>query len=238
MRGLGTIINVFCIVCGGVLGRLLGSRMSARMQDLLLTVTGVAVLFLGIGGAMENMLVISGGQLSSGGSMMMIISLAGGAIIGELLNIEEMVERFGKWLKEKSRSENDSAFVSSFVSASCTVCIGAMAVVGSIQDGIYGDYSILAAKGILDAIIICIMTASQGRGCIFSALPVALFQGSITVLAMLCGSFMTEPALSNLSFVGSILIFCVGLNLIRGQKISVANLLPSLIIAAVWGFAA
>ena len=130
---------------------------------------------------------------------------------------------------------DDASFVNAFVTASCTVCIGAMAVVGAIEDGIYGDYSVLLAKGILDAIIICIMSASQGRGCIFSAIPVALFQGSITIIAMFAGSFMSATALSNLSFVGSILIFCVGLNLIWAQQIRVANLLPSLIVAAVWG---
>lgn len=235
MRGLGTIINVACIIAGGLAGLLFGSRIKARMQETLMAVAGVAVAFLGLGGALEYMLTIVDGKLSSGSSMLMIASLALGAVLGELLDIEGWVERFGEWLKRKSNSGGDSGFVTSFVSASCTVCIGAMAVVGSIRDGIYGDYSILLAKGILDAIIICIMAASQGRGPVFSAIPVGIFQGVVTVVAVFAGSFMTEPALDRLSFVGSILIFCVGLNILREKKIRVANLLPALVVAALWG---
>lgn len=235
MRGLGTIINVACIIAGGLAGLLFGSRIKARMQETLMAVAGVAVVFLGLGGALEYMLTIVDGKLSSGSSMLMIASLALGAVVGELLDIEGWVERFGEWLKRKSNSGGDSGFVTSFVSASCTVCIGAMAVVGSIRDGIYGDYSILLAKGILDAIIICIMAASQGRGPVFSAIPVGIFQGVVTVVAVFAGSFMTEPALDRLSFVGSILIFCVGLNILREEKIRVANLLPALVVAALWG---
>ena len=236
MRGLGTVINVGCILVGGVCGLAFGSRLKERMRETLMAAAGVAVLFLGLSGALEYMLAVVDGSLSTQGSMLMIGSLAIGAVVGELLDIEGGVERFGEWLKHKSNSAGDNLFVSSFVSTSCTVCIGAMAVVGSIEDAMYGDYSILLAKGILDAIIVCIMTASQGKGCIFSAIPVGVFQGLVTVLALFTGPFLTEPALARLSFVGSILIFCVGLNLILPQKkIRVANLLPSIVVAALWG---
>ena len=111
-----------------------------------------------------------------------------------------------------------------------------MAIVGAIQDGIIGDYSILAAKAVLDLMIILVMTASMGKGCLFSAIPVAVFQGSITALARLVEPLMTEKALHNLSLVGSILIFCVGLNLVWGKKVKVANLLPAVAVAAMWAF--
>ena len=123
-----------------------------------------------------------------------------------------------------------------FVTASLTVCIGAMAVVGAIRDGISGDYSILAAKAILDMIIIFVMTASMGKGCIFSAIPVGIFQGVLTLLARLIEPLMTEAALANLSFVGSVLIFCVGLNLVWGKRVKVANLLPAMLFAILWAF--
>ena len=129
-----------------------------------------------------------------------------------------------------------TAFVDAFVTASLTVCIGAMAVVGSIQDGIYGDISTLTAKAVLDMIIILVMTASMGKGCIFSAIPVGIFQGSVTLLARLIEPLMTEQALANLSLTGSAMIFCVGLNLVWGKKVRVANLLPGLIIAVIWAF--
>ena len=99
-----------------------------------------------------------------------------------------------------------------------------------------GDYSILAAKSVLDLVIICVMTASMGKGCIFSAIPVGILQGSVTALAVVLKPVMTDAALSNLSYVGSILIFCVGLNLVWGKKVKVANMLPAVIIAVLWAF--
>ena len=162
--------------------------------------------------------------------------MAIGAIIGEFMKIEQRMEKFGVWLKKKSGSENDGDFVDGFVTASLTVCIGAMAVVGAINDGIYGDYSVLAAKAILDLIIILVMTASMGNGCIFSAIPVGIFQGTITLAARLFEPIMTEKALNNLSLVGSVMIFCIGINLLLNKKIRVANMLPSIIIAVMWAF--
>ena len=123
-----------------------------------------------------------------------------------------------------------------FVTASLTVCIGAMAIVGSIQDGLTGDYSTLALKGVMDAIIVCAMAASMGKGCIFSALPVGVFQGCVTALATLLQPVMTEAALANLSLVGSVLIFCVGVNLIWPRTFKPANMLPAVVIAAVVAF--
>ena len=185
---------------------------------------------------MEEMLVVTENGLTTTGSMMMIACFAVGALIGEWMDIDRHMEEFGVWLKKKTKSEGESSFVDGFVSASLTVCIGAMAVVGSITDGITGDYSILAAKAVLDLIIIMIMTASMGKGCIFSAIPVGLFQGSITLLARLVEPLMTEAALSNMSLTGSMLIFCVGVNLIWGKKIKVANLLPTIFLAVIWTF--
>ena len=236
MRGLGTIVNVFCILLGGLAGYFAGNRLKENIRETLMTMTGVGVIVLGIGGAMAQMLSIADGKLSSGGTIMMIVSLAAGAVIGEVLQIEKKVIRFGEWLKVKSRSTGDNAFVGSFVTASCTVCIGAMAVIGSIQDGISGDSSILVAKGVIDAIIICVMAASQGKGCIFAAVPVGVLQGLLTLSAFLIGDFLPAAALSNLSFVGSILILCVGLNLVREKQIRVANVLPSIVIAIILGF--
>ncbi|MCI9241841.1 MAG: DUF554 domain-containing protein [Lawsonibacter sp.] len=123
-----------------------------------------------------------------------------------------------------------------FATSSLTVCIGAMAVVGAVQDGIYGNYSILAAKAVLDLIIILVMTASMGKGCIFSAIPVGVFQGLVTLLAVFVEPFLTEPALANLSLTGSIMIFCIGVNLIWNMKIRVANMLPTLLFAVLWDF--
>lgn len=238
MRGLGTVINVALLIFGGLCGLLFGKKLNERIKDTLLSVNAVAIMMLAVGGVMQNMLSLSDGKLSTGGTVMMIVSLTLGGLIGETININALVDKFGEWLRIKSHSTGDDLFVSAFVSASCTVCIGAMAVIGSINDGVSGDCSVLIAKAILDAVIICVMTASQGKGCIFSAVPVAIFQGVITIIAVFVGGFMTDLALSYLSYVGNVLIFCVGLNLIRKKQIRVANLLPSLVIAVAWGFAA
>lgn len=238
MRGLGTVINVALLIFGGLCGLLFGKKLNERIKDTLLSVNAVAIMMLAVGGVMQNMLLLSDGKLSTGGTVMMIVSLTLGGLIGEIININALVNKFGEWLRIKSHSTGDDSFVSAFVSASCTVCIGAMAVIGSINDGVSGDCSVLIAKAILDAVIICVMTASQGKGCIFSAVPVAIFQGVITIIAVFVGGFMTDLALSYLSYVGNVLIFCVGLNLIRKKQIRVANLLPSLAIAVAWGFVA
>ena len=232
MRGLGTIINALAILAGGVLGILCKRFLKEHYQDTIIRATGFSVVFLGAAGTLSKMLTVSpDGSLTSGGSMVMILSLALGALLGEWIDLDAQFERFGEWLKHKTGSDGDNQFVNGFVAASLTVSIGAMAVIGSIQDGIYGDHSTLAAKAILDFIIVLIMASSMGKGCVFSFLPVAVLQGSMTALAAVLSGFMTEAVLSNISLVGNILIFCVGINLVWPRTIKVANLLPSLLVA-------
>lgn len=234
MIGLGTLINVACILAGGVVGLLGGRFLVPRVQDTLMKATGLCVIFVGLAGTLEQILTVQNGTLASGGTAMMIVSFALGSAIGEAIDLDRRFERLGIWLKQKTGSGDDAGFVNGFVNASLTVSIGAMAIVGSIQDGIAGDWSTLALKGALDAIIVCVMTASFGRGCIFSALPVAVIQGAITLLAQPIRPIMTSAALSNLSLVGSMLIFCVGINLIWKNTFKPANMLPAVAIAVIW----
>jgi len=236
MAGLGTIINVLGILLGGICGLLFGKLLKERHQQTLTRVCGVAVLFIGIGGALEQMVTIDGNALVSGRAMLIVLCLALGGLLGEILNIEGGFERFGSWLKVKTGNAKDKQFVEGFVTASLTVCIGAMAIVGAIQDGIEGDYATLATKAVLDLVIIMVMTCSLGKGCIFSAIPVAILQGGVTVLARLLKPLMTEGALANLSLIGSILIFCVGVNLVWDKRIRVANLLPAIVFAVIAAF--
>ena len=236
MVGLGTIINTGAILAGGLLGGLFGKFLHESAQDTLTKVCGISTLFIALSGALEKMMTVEGTGLVSSGSMLIIGCLAIGAFLGELLDIEGAFERFGQWLKIKSGNARDKGFVNAFVTASLTVCIGAMAIVGSIQDGMTGDYSILATKAVLDLIIIMVMTCSMGRGCVFSAIPVAILQGSITLLAGFLKPLMTELALANLSLVGNVLIFCVGVNLVWDKRVKVANLLPAIVIAVAAAF--
>ena len=236
MYGLGTIINTGAIVAGGLAGMLFGRFLKENVQDTLSKCCGVSTLMIGIAGALEKMLTVEKGAISGGGSMLLVLCLTVGGVIGELLNLEGAFECFGRWLKEKTGNAKDKSFVNAFVTASLTVCIGAMAIVGSIQDGLTGDYSVLATKAVLDFIIIMVMSCSLGPGAAFSAIPVAILQGSVTALAGLVRPVMTEAALNNLSLVGSVLIFCVGINLLWGKKIRVANLLPAIVLAVAAAF--
>lgn len=234
MTGLGTIINALAIVAGGLLGLAGKQLLNKRMQSAIMQASALAVMFLGLGGALVRMIVFKDGQLETAGTMMMVLSLISGAIIGELLDIEERIMQLGAWLKEKSRNSSDGQFMEGFMTASLTVCIGAMAVVGAIEDGMNNDYTILLAKAVLDFVIVMVMAASMGRGCVFSAVPVAIFQGSITALAMFIQPFMNNQAVCNISFVGNMLIFCVGVNLFWPQRFKVANMLPALLVAVVF----
>ena len=236
MYGLGTIINTGAIVAGGLAGILFGRFLKENVQDTLSKCCGVSTLMIGIAGALEKMLTLENGAISGGGSMLLVLCLTVGGVIGELLNLEGAFECFGRWLKEKTGNAKDKGFVNAFVTASLTVCIGAMAIVGSVQDGLTGDYSVLATKAVLDFIIIMVMSCSLGPGAAFSAIPVAILQGSVTALAGLVRPVMTEAALNNLSLVGSVLIFCVGINLLWGKKIRVANLLPAIVLAVAAAF--
>jgi len=170
------------------------------------------------------------------GEMLLVISLCIGGLIGEIIGIEAGIERFGAWLKVKSHSERDPLFIEGFTSASFTLCIGAMAIIGPMNDAIYHEYSILITKGILDCIIVMALTSSMGKGPVFSVIPLAIWQGLMTILARLIAPAMTDAALANLSMVGNVLITCVGLNLAFPVRIKVANYLPALLIAVGWAF--
>ena len=234
MIGLGTILNVAAIVAGGLIGMVGGKWLSERCQETITRGMGVCVLFVGVAGVLEKMLRVENGALSTAGTLMLIVSIALGGLVGELLNLDGRMLGFGKWLRERTGNGRDSRFLDGFITATMTVCIGAMAIVGAVEDGIHGDCSILAAKALMDFEIILVMASSLGKGCIFSAIPVGILQGAVTLLARLVEPLLTEAALANLSLVGSALIFCVGVNLIRKNTIRVANLLPSLVIAVAW----
>lgn len=236
MAGLGTLINVFAITIGGILGIIFGNRLAENHQKALISACGLCVIFIGIAGNLEQMFRIKDGVIFTSGVLVVVLSYAVGTLLGTVFDLEGKIEKFGEFLKNRAQRNNDNNFVTAFVVSSLTVCIGAMAVVGAVQDGIHNDVSILAAKSILDFVIIFILTASLGIGCAFSAIPVGLFQGSITLLAVFIEPILTTKALEYLSMTGSMLIFCVGINLVFGKKFEVANMLPVLLIAVLFAY--
>ena len=231
MIGLGTIANVAAIIVGGSIGLLLKGGLKEHYQQSLQKAMGLCTIFIGASGALTGMIYIENGALTTINTLPMIIAMVIGTVIGEFFDFDGRMETLGHYLKEKASASGDSRFVEGFVTASLTVCIGAMAIVGSIQDGLLGDPATLYTKSVLDFVIIMVFASSYGKGALFSALPVGVLQGSITLLAaLLGGGTLPQPVIENLSFLGSVLIFCVGINLAFGPKFRVANMLPALVI--------
>lgn len=231
---LGTIINTALVVLGGIFGTYFGRKISKNIQESLMKIIGIAVLFIGITGTLQYMLVIDGNNIKTQGTMMLIISLALGTIIGELLKIEDKIYKLGQWIKGKFNKKEDNYFVDGFVNTSLIICVGAMGIVGSIQNGLTGDYSMLVAKGALDFVIVMINGSLFGIGVAFAAIPMFIYQGIITVIAILSGNFIGAELINNISMVGATLVFCIGINLIWGNKIKVGNSIPALLIPIIY----
>ena len=223
---LAVLVNTLAVLLGSTVGLLARKGIPEKVSGAIMTAISLCTLYAGVSGMLkgENTLVL-------------IVSMVLGTAAGTLLDLDGALARLGKAIESRfRRTDGKTSVAEGFVTASLLFCIGAMAIVGSIQDGILGDHATLFAKAVLDLVIIMVMTASMGKGCIFSAIPVGILQGSVTLLARLLQPVFTDAALSNLSLVGSVLVFCVGLNLVWGKKIRVANLLPSLLIAVIWAF--
>lgn len=234
MIGIGTLLNTGAIVAGGLVGLLFSKGLKEATRDMLMKACGIAVIFIGVSGALSGMLTITDGIISTKGTMLLIFSLVLGSLAGQWIDIESKLDILGEKIKKAIKRKNDSRFVDGFVNASLTVCIGAMAIVGSMQDGMSGDFSMLAAKSVLDFVVVIVFASAYGLGAVFSAVPVLVYQGVITLIAAFCGSFVSQVIIDDLSFVGSVLIFCVGVNLAFGKKFKVGNMLPALIIPVLY----
>lgn len=234
ITGLGTIINTAAVVAGGLIGMGLKNGIKKNMQEIMMQACGVATMFIGSSGALSKMLVFEDGKFLTQGTMLLIISLVLGSLLGEWAGIEKKMDSLGEKIKKAVKAEDDNLFVEGFVNVSLIICVGAMAIVGAIEDGISGDYSLLMVKAVLDMVIVVVFAAAYGIGAIFSALPVFLYQGAITLTAAFLGSFVSQTIIDDLSFIGAVLIFCVGVNIGFGKKFRVGNMLPALIVPVIY----
>ena len=234
MFGLGTIVNTAAVLVGGLLGMLLKNGIAKKFETILMQTLGLATIFIGAGGVLKYMLILENGVMTTRGTMLLIFSLVIGCILGQWLDIEAKMEILGIKLKAAARVKNDNRFVEGFVTTSLIVCVGAMAIVGAMQDGLSGDSSMLIAKALLDFALVVILASTYGVGAMFSAIPIFVYQGAITVIAALFGAVISDALIETLSFVGSALIFCVGVNLVREKTFRVANMLPALLIPIVY----
>jgi uncharacterized membrane protein YqgA involved in biofilm formation len=227
MKGLGTIINTIAVIAGSGSGMLLKNGMKQKMQHILMQTCGVAVIFIGIAGTLQGMITLVDGKIQTKGAMLLIFSLVIGGFIGQAIDIEKLLDGLGEKIKTIAKVKEDNQFVEGFVNTSLIICVGAMAIVGSLQDGLKGDYSMLAAKSILDFVIVLVFASTYGLGVMFSAIAIFVYQGGITLLSAFVGSFLGNTLIENLSYVGAALIFCVGVNIAFGKKFNVGNMLPA-----------
>ncbi len=234
MIGLGAIINTLAVIAGSAIGMFLKKGLRENIQKALMSGCGVATIFIGIAGTLQGMITVSDGAIETGGSMLLIFSLTLGSLLGELINVEKRMDSLGNRLKRLFHAEKDSRFVDGFVNTSLVICVGAMAIVGSIQDGLNGDASMLTAKAILDFVLCVVFASTYGLGVMCSAIPILVYEGAMTVAAHFAGNFISEALIGYLSYVGSALIFCVGANVAFGNKFKVGNMLPSLLIPVIY----
>jgi len=234
MSGLGTLVNVAAIIVGGCIGLILKGGLKERFRKILMEACGLAVIFIGAAGAFEMIFTIEDGRVKSSSTMLIVISLVLGGLLGELINIEKGLDTAGEKLKKLVRADGDNKFVDGFVTASLVFCIGAMAICGPIDEALTGDSTTLFIKSILDGVMVIVFASVYGVGAIFSALAVGVYQGLITLFGVFIADFMNDALILNLSGVGSVLIFAVGLNLIRPKTIKVGNLLPALLIPVIY----
>lgn len=234
MIGLGTIVNSAAIAAGGTAGLLVKSGLPGRYRETIMQALGLAVLIIGLSGCLQGIFIInSAGALDRQFIMLMIFSLVTGGLLGEFLNIEQKLERTGEWIQARTGSAGGS-FSEGFVSASLLYCVGAMAIVGSLEDGLTGSTSTLFAKAVLDGVSAVILGAAMGPGVAFSAAPVFLYQGSITILARLIKPWLTDVVILQTSLVGSVLIMAIGFNMLEIKRIRTGNLLPAVFIPLIY----
>ncbi|MEI9475392.1 MAG: DUF554 domain-containing protein [Deltaproteobacteria bacterium] len=215
---MGTLINAVAIIIGGALGLLFRERFPERMTQTALHVMGLFTLLVGV------RMAIQGEEL-----IMVLISLALGAMLGEWMNIEDRLERFGLWLETRLHLTEQSP-AKGFINASLLFCVGSMAIVGSITEGLNGDRSILVTKAIMDGILSIAFAAGMGVGVLGSALPILLYQGSLTLLASKLQAFFTPPMIGGLTSVGGVIVMGIGVNILGLKKVRVGNVIPALVI--------
>lgn len=231
---MGTLINCALIVVGGVIGLIFKKAVSEEIEYSIQKATGVAVFVVGLCGILSTMLKSnSGGTIVSSGELLLVVSLAVGTLIGELLKLEQRLDKGCKKIETRFKM---TGFSAGFISGTMIYCIGAMAIVGAINDRLLGDYSTLVTKGIIDGITSIVLAATLGYGVIFSAIPVLLYQGTITLLAGALENVLVGELLSNICMVGYAIVMCIGINFLTNgdKKIRTVNMLPAILVPVVY----
>lgn len=224
---IGTLINVGTVTAGGILGALVRNRISSGLSGTVIQGIGLFTLYLGMSMS-----------LSAKNGIIVLFSILIGGLAGEALDIEGRLDSLGRWFERRFGS-GDGNFTRGFVTASLLFCVGPMAIVGSIQDGLMGDYQILVTKAIMDGFCSVAFASTLGIGVAFSALVILAYQGALTLFASWVRGFLTDPVISAMTATGGLMIIGIGINLLEIKKLRVGNLLPGLVVAVIlaWIFA-
>ncbi len=217
---LGAIVNVITIIIGGLLGLICKKGIPQRFQDILIKGMALCVLYIGISGTLQGK-----------SPLVLVISIALGAIIGEVLNLDHNLNRLGNWVQGRFKSQN-SPISQGFVTATLLFAVGAMSIVGSLDGGLRGDHSVIYTKSIIDGVMAIILTSQMGFGVMLSAIPIFIYQGGIALLAGVLEPILNDIAVAEMTCSGSVLIMGLGLNMLGVTKLKVVNYIPAMFIAA------
>lgn len=218
----GTIVNSVAIIIGGLIGVILKKGIKEDYRNTIMDGIALSVIIIGIGGG-----------ITSNNIILVVASIVVGSILGEAMKIETKLDNIGNSLQERF-GKGDSTFSKAFVTSSLIYCVGAMAIIGSLESGIQGDHSTLFVKSILDGITSLLFASTLGIGVIFSAIPVFLYQGTITLLASRVADLLTPEVINEMSAVGGILIMAIGINVLGLKKIKVGNMLPAIFLPIIY----
>lgn len=233
MVGIGTIVNVIVIIVCGIIGLVFKQRLKQNHHRILKTAIGLSTLFIGLSGALEGLLYIEEGQIKTQYQLQVLIFLIIGGLIGSFFRLSDRLDGLGRWIKKRF-GRGDDLFSQGFVTATLIFCIGAMAIIGAIRDGINGDPTLLYLKAILDGITSIVLASSFGIGVLFAAIPVFLYQMSITIFAFVFGNFLPMETRVIMNIIGNILIVGLSFNILEMKKIDVVNLLPAVFIPLIY----
>ncbi len=231
---LGTIVNAVSVIIGGIIGMLLKKNIKSEIMENVMKAEGVAVLIIGMNGVLTNMLSVGeDGKIIDNGGLVLLISLALGALIGELLKIDDRLNGLGIRMEKRVKSDG---FSKGMVSAFIIFCVGSMSIIGAINDGLSGDGSVLLIKSTLDLITAMVLASAMGIGVVFACVPLFIYQGMISLFASYIKPVIeaSPEMMTQFSMVGYAIIMCIGINFIAGQKIKTANLLPAMLIPVMY----
>lgn len=223
----GTLVNAVAVIVGGLLGLILKKGIKESYQNSINKALGVSVLVIGINGVIGSMFSVSEGKISSSGELILVLSLVIGTLIGEIIGIDDHLGKLSVSIEKKFAKDN---FAQGFMNATILFCVGAMSVIGSLNDGLTGDATTLYVKSALDFTSAIVLSSTMGFGVIFAFIPLVIYQGAISLFASVLQNVLYGVVLEQVCFVGYAIIICIGFNFLVRDKIKTANMLPAILV--------